>query len=263
MQKNPSSQPVVSACHIAIALPSPWAACCRRQQLDAERLRAGRPVAEVVSGPWTGTPPSGSTASRWLRLPSACCSRAPMRATPFRATAYLAPAASSSPPPRGRRWRRRAARRSPALGRRSGEARHAAEAASRRRPRADGEPNADRGWTVFEIPSTPGSLPAVGSRSCGPHHAGSTQSGMRSSSPSPVASPGSARELGVVPHRRPDPDGAAPALSLGGKWLPIEDAGGLAGSSFKRREKLSAWMCKWKILWLSVVIIVACSEARI
>ena len=100
---------------------------------------------------------------------------------------------------------------------RSGEARHAAEAASRRRPRADGEPNADRGWTVFEIPSTPGSLPAVGSRSCVPHHAGSAQSGMRSSSPSPVASPGSARELGVVPHRRPDPDGAAPALSLGGK----------------------------------------------
>jgi len=47
--------------------------------------------------------------------------------------------------------------------RRSGEPRHAAEAAPRRRPGADGEPIADRGWTVFQIPSAPWVLPSVGS----------------------------------------------------------------------------------------------------
>ena len=43
-------------------------------------------------------------------------------------------------------------------------------------------PNADRGWTVFEIPSTPGSPTAVGSATCGPDRARLARAGTRSSS---------------------------------------------------------------------------------
>jgi hypothetical protein len=42
----------------------------------------------------------------------------------------------------------------PRTRRRSGEPRRAAEAASRRLPEVDGRRNPDRGWTVFQIPST-------------------------------------------------------------------------------------------------------------
>jgi len=40
--------------------------------------------------------------------------------------------------------------------------RQAAEVAFAATTRADGKPNADRGWTVFQIPSAPGVLAAVG-----------------------------------------------------------------------------------------------------
>jgi len=40
----------------------------------------------------------------------------------------------------------------------------------------------DRGWTVFEIPSTPGSPAAVGSATCGPDRARLARAGTRSSS---------------------------------------------------------------------------------
>ena len=43
-------------------------------------------------------------------------------------------------------------------------------------------PNADRGWTVFEIPSTPGFPAAVGSATCGPDRARLARAGTRSSS---------------------------------------------------------------------------------
>ena len=43
-------------------------------------------------------------------------------------------------------------------------------------------PNADRGWTVFEIPSTPGPPTAVGSATCGPDRARLALAGTWSSS---------------------------------------------------------------------------------
>jgi hypothetical protein len=50
--------------------------------------------------------------------------------------------------------------------RRSGEPRYAGAGCAT--PGLDGISNTDRGWTVFRIPSSPGSLPSVQSWMCGP-----------------------------------------------------------------------------------------------
>ena len=52
-------------------------------------------------------------------------------------------------------WRNGRRYTTPRTRRRSGEPRRAVEAASRRRPGVDGRRNLDRGWTVYEIPSSP------------------------------------------------------------------------------------------------------------
>jgi hypothetical protein len=104
-------------------------------------------------------------------------------------------------------------------------------------------PNANRGWTVFEIPSTPGSLPAVGSATCGPDRARFARAGTRSVR----------RRL----HRlaaRGEPSGAmleagcwqrdaAAVLGLDGECPTADDAGDLAASSFKRSSPghLQVW----------------------
>ena len=154
----------VSAWHIAIVIavaPAP-AAAVRAQvpsrQLDAERLRAGRPVAVVdhVQVRHRVERHHGRFTSRLL------AAAVDNVRDPFGATAYLAPAASSSSPwttmmmPRG----------SPAP---------IARAALRRAT--------TRGGRYFKYRPPTGSLPAVRSSTCGPDHAGSAQAGTRSSSP--------------------------------------------------------------------------------
>ena len=155
----------------------------------------------------------------------------PMRVTPFGATAYLSPAASSpveswttvmmargSPVPSARAALRRGTAHS-----------GGGVAATATGRRTDGEPNADRGWTVFQIPSAPGPFE--------PSDGACTVQIMRDFNSQglglgrPRQWPGSARESwggGVAPHRRPD--GMAAELSLGGECRPIDDAAGLTAS---------------------------------
>ena len=156
----------MSPWRIAIAVaPAPAAAAaacalslsCRRQQLDAERLRSGRPDHARVRH-WVARHHGGFT-SRLLAAAGADA-RDPVRRHDVPcAGGRLLPVESwttvmtarSSPIPSARAALRRGMARS-----------GGGVAATDTGRRTDGEPNAVRGWTVFQIPSAPWSLRAVG-----------------------------------------------------------------------------------------------------
>jgi hypothetical protein len=104
-------------------------------------------------------------------------------------------------------------------------------------------PNADRGWTLFEIPSTPGSLPAVGSATCGPDRARFARAGTRSSS-SVLWQPAGSR---VAPCWRPEGGSAMQRRCSGSvSTPPADDAGDLAAPSLKRSlPGHQVWAAGW------------------
>ena len=115
--------------------------------------------------------------------------------------------------------------------RRSGKPRHAAEAASRQRPGADGEPNADRGGRYFKYRPPPRSWQPL-DRACVVQI---NSQGFDLSFSSVIYS--ARRDAGG----RAAWPAAAVALSLGGECPPINNARGLAASLLKRSSPDDLW----------------------